>query len=273
VRRLAAAEVPSPRPDAELLACFSVGVDRRELAGRLDDPAPSGFADLVRRRAEREPLQHLTGRAYFRTLTLAVGPGVFVPRPETELVAQAAIDLVAGDPADHPVVVDLGAGSGAISLSIAAEVPRARVHAVEVDDRALRWLRANAEGGAVTVHQADLSDCLPELGGQVDLVVSNPPYIPDAAVPCDPEVARHDPSVALYSGVDGLDHIRRVAVTARRLLRPGGWVVVEHADQQGESAPAVFETGGGWVDVRDHLDLNGRPRYVTARRAAVPEGG
>ncbi|MDH4160359.1 MAG: peptide chain release factor N(5)-glutamine methyltransferase [Actinomycetota bacterium] len=272
VRELAEAQVPSPRPDAEELACFALGVDRRSLVAHLDEPVPAGFGDLIRRRAQRVPLQHLTGRAYFRTLTLAVGPGVFVPRPETEVVVDTALHLLGGAPAPHPVVVDLGAGSGAIALSIAAELPHAVVHAVELSDDVWPWLARNAVGSPVRLHQADLAECLPELDGCVDLVVSNPPYIPDDAVPCDPEVARHDPSVALYSGADGLDHIRSVQRSARRLLRPGGWVVVEHADQQGDSAPAVFRGAGGWVDVDDHPDLAGRPRHLVARRAAGEEG-
>lgn len=272
VRELAEARVPSPRNDAEELASFALGVDRGALVGHLDEAVPAGFEALVRRRAQRVPLQHLTGRAYFRTLTLAVGPGVFVPRPETEVVVDAAIDLLARQGAVRPVVVDLGAGSGAIALSIAAEVPHADVHAVELDAAAGSWLARNAAGSTVSVHQADLAHCVPELAGAVDLVVSNPPYIPDAAVPCDPEVADHDPSVALYSGADGLDHIRSVQRSARRLLRAGGWVVVEHADQQGDSAPAVFRTAGGWGDVHDHEDLTGRPRYLTACRVADEEG-
>jgi release factor glutamine methyltransferase len=265
-RELGDAEVPSPRPDAEELASYLLDVERVHLAGYLDGPVPAGFDDLVRRRASRVPLQHLTGRAYFRTLTLSVGPGVFIPRPETEVVAGHAIELLGAEPSTRPVVVDLGTGSGAIALAIAAEVPHAEVHAVELDPDVAPWLVRNARGTRVQVHRADLADCLPELVGQVDVVVSNPPYIPSAAVPRDPEVARFDPPVALYSGRDGLDHIREVERSAHRLLRGGGWAVVEHADQQGRSAPAVFEASGGWCHVQDHADLTGRARFVTARR-------
>jgi release factor glutamine methyltransferase len=271
-RQLAEADVPSPRPDAEELASYLLAADRGQLVRHLDGPVPAGFDDLVRRRANRVPLQHLTGRAYFRTLTLAVGPGVFIPRPETEVVVGYAIGLLAVDSSPRPVVIDLGAGSGAIALAIAAEVPQAEVHAVEVDPDVAPWLRRNTSGSRVRVHRADLADCLPDFAGHADLVVSNPPYIPSDAVPCEPEVARHDPSVALFSGQDGLDHIRSVERSARRLLRPGGWVVVEHADQQGHSAPALFGVTGAWCDVEDHEDLSGRARFVTARRTADGEG-
>jgi release factor glutamine methyltransferase len=268
---LAAAGVPSPRHDAEELAADLLDVDRGRLVLHLDDPVPEGFAAQVARRAERVPLQHLTGRAHFRTLTLAVGPGVFVPRPETEVVVDHALELLAACPTPEPVVVDLGAGSGAISLAVAAEAPHARVHAVELSEDARPWLERNAAGTGVQVHHGDLAHCLPELDGQVDLVVSNPPYIPADAVPRDPEVARHDPATALYSGPDGLEHIREVARVAARLLRPGGWVVVEHADQQGRSAPAVFSAAPGWVDVHDHQDLTGRDRFVSARLGSDQE--
>lgn len=273
-RVLAAAGVPSPRYDAEELAAHALGIERRDLV-RLDALEPAAqrvFAELVRRRAVREPLQHITGRAYFRRLVLAVGPGVFVPRPETEVVAGAAIDATRRVVTDGraPVVVDLGTGSGAIALSVADEAPQARVYAVEADNAAILWAQRNLVGSAVRLVQADLAavaDCLPELAGQVDVVVSNPPYIPDGAQIRDPEVATHDPALALWSGPDGLTAIRAVAETAARLLRPGGAAVVEHADLQGESAPAVFRATGEWAAVTDHEDLTGRPRFLIAERA------
>jgi release factor glutamine methyltransferase len=165
------------------------------------------------------------------------------------------------------VVVDLCSGSGVIAASIAAEAPGAVVHAVEADQGALPWLRRNLADTGVQIHGCDLDDALPGVVGGVDIVVANPPYIPEAAVPRDPEVARHDPAMALYSGPDGLNHIRRIETLAARLLRAGGWVVVEHADEQGTSAPAVFAASTSWVEVSDHLDLTGRPRVVVARRA------
>ena len=262
-RRLAAAGVPSPRHDAEELAAYSLGVERRDL-WRHGGPGEA-FPAYVERRAAREPLQHITGRAPFRHVELAVGPGVFVPRPETELVAQAAIDAALALP--RPVVVDLGTGSGAIALAVATEVPSARVLAVELDPEACGWAQRNLRGSGVQLHAGDMADAFPELDGEVDVVVSNPPYIPLGAHVRDPEVAAHDPGSALWAGEDGLDAIRAVERTARRLLRSGGLVVVEHADLQGESAPAVFgAAGGAWADVRDHCDLAARPRYLTARR-------
>jgi release factor glutamine methyltransferase len=260
--RLAEAGVPSPLHDAEELAAHSLGIDRRELWRQ--ERVGTDFAAYVRRRVAREPLQHITGRAYFRHLTLAVGPGVFVPRPETEVVVEAAMAAVAGVAA--PVVVDLGTGSGAIALAIAQEVPGARVHAVEADPAAHAWAARNAAGSAVDLRLGDMADAFPDLDGRVDLVVSNPPYIPVGAVVRDPEVAAHDPAPALWSGEDGLDDVRVVERVAARLLRPGGTVVVEHADLQGESAPAVFTATGRWTGVADHQDLAGRDRYLTARR-------
>lgn len=271
--RLAGAGVPSPRHDAEALAAHLLGISRGELA--LRPKPPPDFADqytaLVERRAAREPLQHITGEAHFRHLTLQVGPGVFIPRPETEVVAGAAIEAAraARRPGHRPLVVDLYAGSGAIALSVATEVPGAVVHAVESDDRAVEWLHRNTAGTEVAVHHADVDGCLPDLSGTVDVVVANPPYIPRGARIRDPEVAAHDPAAALWSGDDGLEAIRVLERTAARLLRPGGVVVAEHADVQGPAAVAVFEASGVWRDVADHQDLTGRPRYVTALRAAT----
>jgi release factor glutamine methyltransferase len=260
---LADAGVPSPLHDAEELAAHSLGVERRDLWRQ--EVVGTGFAAYVRRRAAREPLQHITGRAYFRHLTLAVGPGVFVPRPETEVVVEAAMAALAG--LASPVVVDLGTGTGAIALAIADEVPAARVHAVEADAGAHTWAARNAAGSAVDLRLGDMADAFGDLDGTVDVVVSNPPYIPVGAVVRDPEVATHDPGLALWSGADGLDAVRVVERVAGRLLRAGGTVVVEHADLQGESAPAVFAATGRWAGVADHRDLAGRDRYLTARRA------
>jgi release factor glutamine methyltransferase len=262
--RLEAAGVPSPRFDAEELAAFSLGTERAAL-WRHDRPGQR-FAEYVERRAAREPLQHITGRAYFRHLTLAVGPGVFVPRPETELVAEAAIDA-ARRAAGVPTVVDLGTGSGAIALAVADEVPTARVYAVEADPHAHAWAARNCAGTAVELRLGDMAEAFVDLDGTVDVVVSNPPYIPTGAVVRDPEVAAHDPDVALWSGPEGLDAMRVVERVAARLLHRGGLVVTEHADLQGASAPAVFAATGRWTDVTDHRDLAGRDRYVTAVRA------
>lgn len=279
-RLLAAAGVPSPRHDAEALAAHLLGVGRGEL---LMHPEPDGefatrYAELVDRRADREPLQHITGHAFFRRLTLAVGPGVFVPRPETELTAGAAIEAARRvvRSGRSPVVADLYAGSGAIGVAIADEAPGATVHVVEADDDAVRWLRRNVDDwlsdhpgrtDALTAHHGDVDGCLPDFDGRLDVVAANPPYIPAGARIRDPEVAAHDPAAALWSGPDGLDAMRVLERTAARLLRPGGLVVAEHADEQGRAAPAVFEAAGYWTDIADHLDLAGRPRYLTAVRA------
>lgn len=270
--RLAAAGVPSPRFDAEELAAFALGAQRGSLwtLPPMDAPAAEAFETYVGRRVLREPLQHITGHAFFRHLVLAVGPGVFVPRPETELVAEAAIAGARARVA--PVVVDLGTGSGAIALAVATEVAGSRVHAVEADPAAFDWAVRNCAGTPVDVRLGDMAGAFSELDGTVDVVVANPPYIPVGAVIRDPEVAAHDPAAALWSGTDGLDAMRVVERVARRLLRPGGLVVAEHADLQGESAPAVFRATGGWSDVRDHRDLTGRDRYLTGTRAG-PDGG
>ncbi|MCL9793552.1 peptide chain release factor N(5)-glutamine methyltransferase [Frankia sp. AgKG'84/4] len=283
--RLRAAGVDSPRANAEQLAAFALDVPRSRLVlvTEVAGPAAERFAELVRRRADRVPLQHLTGVAGFRYLDLAVGPGVFVPRPETESVAGWAIDWLRGRAQDDgrgvagdagPVCVDLCAGSGAIALSLAGEVPGARVHAVEVDAAALVWLRRNvtASGRAVEVHEADVCTeppaSLTRLAGAVDLVVSNPPYLPDAdRAAVQPEVGEYDPALALWGGPDGLDVVRAVVALAARLLRPGGRLVVEHADGHGAAAVALARADGRWRDIRDHPDLAGRDRFVTARRA------
>jgi release factor glutamine methyltransferase len=259
--------------DAELLLASVLGVSRGRILTLIDvpDDVTARFAAMLDQRVDRVPLQHLTGRAPFRFLELAVGPGVFVPRPETEQLAGWALERLAG--ADAPRVVDLGAGSGALALSIAHEHPGARVVAVERDPGAIEWTRHNATARAtagdtpVEVLAGDMTDprLLRELDGRVDLVVSNPPYVPDGArVPR--EVADHDPPLALWGGPDGLDVVRGLLVTAARLLRPGGWIGIEHADQQGGSLPALVRAHGGFTDVEDNPDLAGRPRFTTARR-------
>ncbi|WP_409485151.1 peptide chain release factor N(5)-glutamine methyltransferase [Arsenicicoccus dermatophilus] len=294
--RLGAADVPSPAVDAVHLAAHVLGcgpgeVQRRMLLG-VDLPAEQHqrYAELVTHRAARVPLQHLTGRAGFRRLELSVGPGTFVPRPETELSVELvlgeldALDAAATGASVAPrVVVDLGTGSGAIALAVADERPAARVLAVELSEPAARRARHNATtlDLDVTVIHADAtgdprtaSDLAPlrDLVGGVDVVVSNPPYIPVGAVPRDPEVRDHDPELALYGGsADGLAIPLAVARTAAVLLRPGGLLVMEHADCQGQTLPAALRTGG-WLEVHDHRDLAGRPRATTARRSGGTEG-
>ena len=266
--RLTVAGVPSPEYDAAELLAHVLGTTRGRLVTAPEPTADqlATFHQLVARRAAREPLQHLTGTAAFRYVELAVGPGVFVPRPETELLAGWAVDR-AGELSD-PVVVDLCTGSGAIALAVATEVPQARVHAVELDDSAFGWAERNLAGSGVDLRQGDMAEAFHDLDGTVDVVVCNPPYIPlEAYESVAPEARDYDPSLALWSGADGLEALRVLERAAARLLAPGGLVGAEHADVQGESAPAVFATTGRWSDVRDNPDLAGRPRYVTARLA------
>ncbi|ARF57425.1 MULTISPECIES: peptide chain release factor N(5)-glutamine methyltransferase [Streptomyces] len=267
-QRLADAGVPSPRFDAEELAAHVHGVKRSQLHTVADADFDARYWEAIARREAREPLQHITGRAFFRYLELAVGPGVFVPRPETESVVGWAIDAVRAMDVVEPLIVDLCTGSGAIALALAQEVPRSRVHAVELSEEALGYARKNVAGTRVNLHHGDALTALPELDGQVDLVVSNPPYIPLTEWEyVAPEARDHDPQLALFSGEDGLDTIRGIERTAHRLLRPGGVVVVEHADTQGGQVPWIFTEEKGWADAADHPDLNNRPRFATARRA------
>lgn len=274
VGRLSASGIDAPEVDAELLLAHVLGTGRGELraaALRGDTLGPAqaaAFADLVERRAAREPLQHLTGRAPFRHLELEVGPGVFVPRPETEIVAQFAIDALRAAASPAPIAVDLGTGSGAIALALATEVPHARVHAAENSVEAYTWARQNlARIGAANARIAfvDLADAFPELDGTVSVVVSNPPYIPDAAVPRDPEVRLFDPPHALYGGEDGLEVVRAVSRTALRLAHPGGLVVIEHGELQGAEIRALL-AADGWLAPATHPDLTLRDRATTALR-------
>ncbi|MGY1497548.1 peptide chain release factor N(5)-glutamine methyltransferase [Streptomyces sp. QTS52] len=267
-QRLADAGVPSPRNDAEELAAFVHGVKRGTLHTVKDVDFDARYWEVIARREAREPLQHITGRAFFRYLELQVGPGVFVPRPETESVVGWAIDAVRAMDVVEPLIVDLCTGSGAIALALAQEVPRSRVHAVELSEDALAWTRKNMEGSRVDLRQGNALDAFQDLDGQVDLVISNPPYIPLTEWEyVAPEARDHDPELALFSGEDGLDLIRGLERTAHRLLRPGGVVVVEHADTQGGQVPWIFTEERGWADAADHPDLNNRPRFATARKA------
>jgi release factor glutamine methyltransferase len=269
--RLRAAGVESADAEARLLLAHVCGRSPGTVA-LLADPDEgqlSAFEQLVEQRARRVPLQHLTGRAYFRHTELEVGPGVFVPRPETEVMTGWVVDrlreLVARG--SRPVVVDLCSGSGAVARSVATEVAGIRVHAVEVSEAAAAWAARNLAGTDVELHVEDMAVALHALDGTVDVVVANPPYIPlEAYGSVAPEARDHDPTVALFSGADGLDAIRTVVATAARLLRPGGLLAFEHAEVQHESAPAVVVASGAFDRVRDHPDLAGRPRFVTAAR-------
>jgi release factor glutamine methyltransferase len=277
-RILAKAGVASPRTDAELLAAYVLGVERGRLPlVPLVDPAVvESLRKLVTERARRVPLQHLTGSAAIGGIEVAVGPGVFVPRPETELLVDWGLELLEG--IDDPVVVDLCTGSGALALAVAHARPDAEVHAVESDQAALSWARRNADtradagDTAIWLHFGDVSDrtLLASFDGMADLVLSNPPYVPFSAQVA-PEVERHDPHLAVFAGVDGLAVIPDVVRTGVRLLREGGGIAIEHDDSHGEAVPALLAQRRVLTDVADHADLAGRPRFSTARRRVSPQ--
>jgi release factor glutamine methyltransferase len=272
--RLAAAGVPDPEVDADLLLGHVLGLSRGGvqaraiMGGALDDDEVAALEALVERRAAREPLQHLTGRAPFRSLELAVGPGVFVPRPETEQVAQLAIDALRAMAEPEPIAVDLGSGSGAIALAMATEVPHARVWAVENSPEAFPWTRRNVdELGTPNLELVfgDLATALSDLDGRAAVVISNPPYVPAAEIPADPEVHGHDPVAALYGGDDGLDVVRVLSRRAAELLHAGGLLVIEHAETQSAAVAAIL-SGDGWRAIAHHRDLTLRDRATTALR-------
>lgn len=269
---LAGAGVATPRVDAELLAAHLLGVSRgrvRALALTGAD-APAGLADLVAERARRVPLQHLTGTASFRTVELAVGPGVFVPRPETESVVQVALDWLRAKGVETPVVADLGTGSGAIAAAVAAEVPGARVVAVERSDLALAWARRNLADTGVELLAGDFRTALAGREGTFDVVITNPPYVPPDAVPVDPEVAEHDPPEALYGGDrGGLEHPAAAAVAAAAALRPGGFLVLEHGEAQGAAVERIF-ADAGFAGIEAHPDLTGRRRATSGVIPIIP---
>lgn len=286
--RLGEAGVASPDHDAAELLAHVLETTRGQLP-LIDDVGPeanAAYDALVARRVDREPLQHLTGLAAFRYVELKVGPGVFVPRPETELLAGWAIEAIRrvstsstteepssttideGPTTRQPVVIDLCTGSGAIAKAIVDEAPQARVYAVELDEQAHAWAELNLADTEVDLRLGDFTTAFDDLLGEVDVIACNPPYVPlEAWESVATEARDHDPDLALFSGADGLDAIRALEERAALLLRPGGVVGFEHADVQGEVAPAMFVGTGRWRDVRDHRDLAGRPRFTTARLA------
>jgi release factor glutamine methyltransferase len=274
-RILSAAGVGSPRVDAELIAAHVLGVERSRLpmVPLVDPPVVDAIGQLVAQRAKRVPLQHLTGWAAMGAISVGVGPGVFVPRPETELLLAWGLPVIAD--VTKPVVVDLCTGTGVLALALANERPDATVHAVELDPVALAWARQNAELAAqngdtpIKLYAGDVTDpqILSDVDGTVDLVLCNPPYVPDGTeVP--PEVAEHDPKMAVFGGTDGLDVIRPVVAAAARLLKPGGGVAIEHDDTHRYSVTELLAARRVLTDVQDHVDLAGRPRFSTARRGS-----
>ena len=267
---LAAAGIASARTDAELLAAHVGRVER----GRLltVDPPEQFYGDYdaaVRARATRMPLQHITGNTGFGPLTLHVGPGVFIPRPETEAMLEWAL---AQQLSDTALIVDLCTGSAALAAALAHARPRARVIGIDDDPRALGYAAVNTEGTRVELVRADVSAAvlLPDIAGTVDLVVANPPYIPEGTV-LEPEVAQHDPQHALFGGADGMALIGPIAAHAARWLRPGGLLAIEHDDTTSAQTVATVAATGAFGDVTAHPDLTGRPRFVTARRTPRTE--
>jgi len=273
---LAQAGVPDPQVDADLLigAVWSMSRGEVEAKALVGGALPNDSADalaqfraFVERRAAREPLQHILGVAWFRALELEVGPGVFVPRPETELLAEYAVEALRAHASAEPIGIDLGTGSGAIALAMATEVPHARIYAVEKSPEAAVWTRRNIAryNGCVTLVEGDLADAFAELDGTVSVVASNPPYIPDAAVPRDPEVQNFDPALALYGGEDGLDIVRIISKRAAALLHPGGMLILEHGELQGADIRAIL-AADGWRHPETLTDLTHRDRYTRATR-------
>jgi release factor glutamine methyltransferase len=271
-KELTEASVPSPQPDAYWLLCHALKVDRSELLNRITFvesitvPELEDFKKALARRSKREPLQHITGKAAFRKLELEVGPGVFVPRPETEQVVQYAIDYLRLLPVPGKAI-DLGTGSGAIALAMATEVPQTKVYAIELSDEAHAFAARNIAANApeVELRLGAMQEVVGDLVGQLDVVISNPPYIPDSAVPIDPEVRDFDPELALYGGEDGLDVIRDISGIAAALLRPGGLLVLEHADGQSEAIRELL-LESGWQNVSAFEDATFRYRTITALR-------
>lgn len=267
--RLAAAGLPSPGADARILLADVLGLDVSQmlLAPRVTAGQRATLDALLERREAGVPVQHLTGEAHFRYETLKVGPGVFIPRPETELLVDLALRELGGRPPERRRVVELCAGSGAITRSLATELGGLELHAVEISDEAWPYLVHNLSGLEVDLVHADMAVALPELDGTVDVVVVNPPYVPETVRGSLPgDVVGHDPDLALFSGADGLDAMRVVKDVAARLLRPGGLLVAEHDESHAEAVVDLLE-GPLFEDVADHDDLTGRPRHVTARRS------
>ena len=264
--QLAEAGIDSSRYDAEELAAHLVGTERGRLT-LLEPPGPEFFGryrDIVAARSRRVPLQHLTGTAAFGPVVLHVGPGVFIPRPETEAMLAWA---TAQQLAPRSVIVDLCTGSGALAVALAQHRPAARVIGVDDSDAALEFARRNAEGTAVELVHADVTepDLLPELDRRVDLVVANPPYVPDD-IALEPEVAQHDPPHAVFGGVDGMAVIAAVVRLAGRWLRPGGLFAVEHDDTTSSQTVELVKSTGLFEHIEARQDLAGRPRFVTARK-------
>ena len=276
-KRFQNAQIDSARTDAELIVAHVLGVSRSGLS-LLQEITPQMQREIERLcqlRQQRIPLQHLTGEQGFRKLILKVGAGVFIPRPETELLVESTIRELQDLPSSK--ILDLCSGSGAIAISLASELANAHVTAVEVSDQAFSFLQANAannqaqitaKNSSLELLNKDVTEITFE-NSSFDAVVANPPYIPEAMVPKDPEVALHDPKIALYSGRDGLDLIRVIIDKAADLLKPGGWLAIEHSDLQGDAivgVPGLIKKTEKFENIADRKDLNGLPRYTVAKK-------
>jgi len=271
-QKLSEVGVPSPQADATWLLCHVLDTNRSDLLTRITFDQEltieqlADFLAALSRREKREPLQHITGKAAFRSLELMVGPGVFVPRPETEQVVQYAIDYLRQLPKPG-VAIDLGTGSGAIAIAMATEVPQTKVYAVELSEAAFAYAAKNIEANAamVELRLGAMQNVVSDLVGGLDVVISNPPYIPNSAIPKDPEVRNYDPELALYGGEDGLDVIRDISGIAAALLRSGGLLVLEHADGQSDAIRELL-LNDGWLSVNAFQDATLRYRTITAIR-------
>ena len=266
--QLAEAGVTTPAADARWLVCHVLKCDSAALVLRDASPGDRDkVAGFVARRRTGEPVQHITGWAPFRYETLAVGPGVFIPRPETELLVDKVLGHLTDLPAGKRCVVELCAGSGAIVRSLARECGGLELHAVERSSDAWPWLLRNLEGLGVDCRQEDMSEAFHDLDARVDVVVANPPYVPSSLRGRLPVEVSHDPAEALFGGEDGLDVIRVVHSVACRLLAPGGLVAMEHDQSHADQVREIFSDG--FFDIRTVRDLAGHPRHLLARRGRI----
>ena len=280
--QLREAGIETPEHDAKLLLAEAAGVELRDVDKALLMGEELGtaerfarFQSMLARRAKREPLQYITGHAPFRYLDLKVGLGVFIPRPETETVVQAGLDWLTEHGMIHPRVVDLCAGSGAIGLSVVSEVPGSQVWAVELSPNTAEWTNKNLAETAkrypsiASNYQLEIADAtslatLAQLDGTIDIVITNPPYVPESDVPEQPEVRDWDPELALYGGsMDGTLIPERIIERAYRLLKPGGALVMEHDVTQGDRLVA-YAKAAGFTTASTGRDWTGRDRYLFA---------
>ena len=260
---LSKAGIDSADNDSRVLICHQLGISRSELAmmeiqfAKISESNRIEIERLVHKRSRRIPLQHLTGKSFFRNIELLVGPGVFIPRPETETLVEIALGLELPEKSSFEV----GAGSGAISISLNQEGDF-ETTAIELSSDSCKWASKNISkyGDSVELIEGDFGSFVPTR--QYGLLISNPPYIPSNAVPVDPEVHYFDPEQALYSGPDGLDLIRELA-SSKHFLHPGGVLLFEHDESQREQIVDLL-LNEGWKEINSFQDLNGRDRFIQA---------